>query len=478
MQTRPISSRIQGLFCLLARTLLAPVTAWSDNWDWGLRAGVNAEYDDNPTLIADERQARLIRLPDGSLALVNPEREIESTFRMLGSLNLKLLQIKANRSIRLEPRVTRDYYTDSDQKDLESTDFNIPLTVSWQDPRFTRSVNFRYAERNVLSDDPTVLDTGDGQDLFRADDKLTTYTASGFATWSATLRDSFNLSAGYVDNDYDLDYTGRADTESYNASLGYTRSITRRLAVGASVSYFTSEAERLACFPDFGLPSPSFEPCRGSDINVRFFNNFDTTSYNANLTYSFSENTSFRGEIGKSKNDQELISKTLSNIEFISDESSSRTDNFELQLSRTFERGEITLTARRSLRPAADGSTLDADSLNLEGEYELNERIKAEWGLRGEKSENVRLSDIDDSRLVPERKNFTGDLRLNYQLTRKWSINLGYKYRWRDNESVTSPVFNDPIFGPIRVPPFIESFSANSNTYTLGVFYAFKQIQQ
>ena len=189
----------RGWLLVCAACVPATVSA-ATPWDWGLRNGITARYDDNPTLRSDDE--------------LFGDQEIDSTFAILASADLELQQIKDNRTINIAPRVTRDYYTDSDNSDLESTDYDIPLTITWAAPRFSRGISASYQERSILSDDNTILDNGGGTaNRLRADDKLTTYFFNANANWAITPRDSVTVLGGYGRNDYDLDFTGRADSD-------------------------------------------------------------------------------------------------------------------------------------------------------------------------------------------------------------------------------------------------------------------------
>jgi hypothetical protein len=124
---------------LLITLSLSCTQALAGAWNYGAQAALNSNYSDNPTLADDDREA-------------------ESLFSMVGTYKMDIEWSEPGRNFSIEPRVTRDYYPDSANSELESTDYFIPGNFSVYGNKSSFNMTFDYREQNILSSESAVLD--------------------------------------------------------------------------------------------------------------------------------------------------------------------------------------------------------------------------------------------------------------------------------------------------------------------------------
>lgn len=232
-----------AVWLLVAGSLLTPAAA--DEWNYAARAGLSSVYDDNPTLTEDSN--------------------IDSTFRFLAFYEMDIETRRDNTVFEISPRVSRDYYPDSEDSDLESTDYEITGTWSTVTPTSRWNVNFRTSEENILSTD-TVAETGITDTT--ADDSRTIYSVSPSVTWTPTPKDSLIFGLNWNKIDFDKDFTNRNDSETTGANFSYLRAITQKQSLGLTGRVTSSERDNTRCtlytyYIDDAVaaPRPSEPPC-------------------------------------------------------------------------------------------------------------------------------------------------------------------------------------------------------------------------
>ena len=104
------------LRCTSGSCGLSPADA--ANWNYGTRVGLSSEWNDNP-------------------ALQDDRFDFDSTFKFLAVYEGDFERRDDNTTLSFRPRVTRDYYPDSQFSNLETTDFFLPGSFSLRRP--TRS---------------------------------------------------------------------------------------------------------------------------------------------------------------------------------------------------------------------------------------------------------------------------------------------------------------------------------------------------
>jgi hypothetical protein len=433
---------------LLITLTLSCTQVLAGAWNYGARVGLNSNYSDNPTL-ADE------------------DRESDSLFKMLAAYNMDIEWSEPGKSFTIEPRVTRDYYPDSANSELESTDYFIPGNFSVYGKKSSLNMTFDYREQNILSSDSAVLDSLDTTN-FRADDTRTQYGIGGAYTFNATEQDQVFLSGNWSKSDFDLDYTGRNDNDSYFFSGSYSHSLSPRYGVGFGLTYSSFKAEGNNCAPPDPArpidPLLSFDPCPNTRVNI--FNESETDNYSVTLNFSaqLTPNTKLTAKYGQ----QSSTSKT--SINYIADGSpyipETDTDQdgetYDIGLNGEFERYSYNFSAGRSIKPSQTGSANNTTNLTLRQQYEFSEKLTGTLDLRGSERESV-LRESDDTNLDSRKtRTLEANTRVNWRINRVWSVSFLYAYRYRDRDGTTG----------------VEKTKASSNRINFGITYIIKPKQR
>jgi hypothetical protein len=462
MPDHPVTNRYRGNLTsptirkLVAfAILLSSAQVLAGGWNYGARVGLNSNYSDNPTL-ADE------------------DRESDSLFKMLAAYNMDIEWSEPGRSFTIKPRVTRDYYPDSDKSELESTDYSIPGQFSVYGKKSSFNMTFDYQEQNILSSDSAVIDSFDTTN-FRADDTRTRYGIGGAYTFNATERDQVFLSGTWNKSEFDLDYTGRNDNESYFFSGSYSHNLTARYKVGFGLNYSSLKSEGNNCFAvltqediDNGVvlpPSLSFDPCQNTQVNIN--NKSETNNYSATLNFSaqLTPNTGLKLKYGQQTSDSKSSVKTTDGMPIYPETDSDQDgETYNFALDGQFERYTYNFSAGRKIKPSQQGSAQNTTTLTLRQQYDLSEKLTGIFSLRGSERESV-LSESDDTNLGSRKtRTFEADTKVQWKINRVWSVSLLYAYRYRNRDSV--PERN------------IEETTASSNRINFGITYIIKPKQR
>jgi hypothetical protein len=436
-------------------------------WDYGARVGISSNSNDNPTLRDDGE-------------------ETDSLFKMVANYSMDIEWAEAGRSFALEPRVTRDYYPDRDKSELESTNFYIPGRFTFTGQRHSYGLNFDYREQNVLSSESAVLDSPDSNN-FRADDTRTTYVLGINYNLILSPKDQLTLTGSYVNNDYDLDYTGRADSDGYTTLLNYNHSFSPRQRVGFGLTYATSDSEANDCLnqpPNSGVPpnevlrqypSPFLDPCRSDQVNIKRKNDSDNYSATFNYSVELTPTLSLSAKYGtrKSKNSTSLRDANGNNLiletldtgtgiftsEPINDgDTDSSGDTYDLSLQGTYERYDFNLGGTRRITPSQSGAPNNTTAISFAQGYEISEHLNVRLDLRGSERESV----LRDGSSAPSRKTriIESHLRLNWRLNRSWSLGGSYRFTHREVDEAPGLGFEDR--------------TASSNQLNLSINYIIK----
>ncbi|MGI9291341.1 MAG: hypothetical protein ACR2QG_08735 [Gammaproteobacteria bacterium] len=434
------------------------------SWDYGHRISLGANYSDNPTLADDDR-------------------DVDSLFKMLASYNLDIEWSEANRTFAMQPRITRDYYPDSDNSDLESTDYIIPGQFTILRDRGSLGLIFNFREQNILSTEAAIIDSPDTTN-FRADDTRNTYNLGFNYSYILTPRDQINIGASWLKTDFDLDYTGRADSDGYLANGSYSHSLTNRQSIGFSFNYFQSDSDALDCLNDVlgyedinGQPSASFDPCRDDQVNIKRETESDTFSATFNYRAVLTPTLEFSARYGRRKtNNESRVRDANGNLltvvvidpingpirvpAFTDFKTDSTGDTYDISLSGNYQRYRFDLGGTRTITPSSNGTPNNTTAIRLTQTYNLTQKASAKLILRGTEREDA----VREASNAPDRKTrtFEGDLRLSYRLSRKWNLGFGYKYRYRERDEAA-------LFG-------VQKQKASSNRFNLSINYILKQI--
>jgi len=415
------------------------------SWDYGANVGLNFNYNDNPTLADDDKDS-------------------ESLSKMLASYNMDIIWQEPGKRFTFEPRVTRDYYFDSDNSDLENTDFFLPGQYIISRARDSFGVNFDYRERNVLSEDSTILESSDSAN-FRADDTQTTYGLGINYNLILTPVDQLTFLGRWGKIDFDREFTGRNDSDNWNFSGTYSHNISARQSVGFGLNYSNFEAEGKNCLNFFTVVPPelSFDPCQPTQINA--VNNSETDNYSATLNYSvnLTPSLNFIAKFGKQKSESTTSIKDTNGNDLIpSTDTDQDGETYDFALNGDYQRYSFNLSAGRRVRPSTTGSAQNTTTLSLDQEYEITPKLTGKLLLEGIERESVIRESNDTDLADRKRRNYEGRLQLNWKIDRKWATVLRYTFRKKDFDRTAT----------------IDSIDATSNQINIGVTYSLKRIKR
>lgn len=429
---------------LLIYFVILPASAAT--WNNGTQLGLTSDWNDNPALADD---------------FINPE----GTFRFLASYDGVFERQAESSNFNLRPRVTTDYYPDSKFSNLQTTDLFLPGSFNYRRPRNIWTLSFNVSQQSVLSDEAT---TSQGAPIgtLQGDDTLTQLSLSPSTLWQITEKDELQFGLSYSISDYDLEFTNRSDTTSLAGNFSYRRSLNERHAVGLSGFLTTSDADRQALIPVAVVPPtipPTFVTIEGEVTN-------DSTSSYFTADYDFAISEASTLSISYGLQDSETESTT--NLESIGQEQSTgqltfSSTTYDIKYLNEFPRGRYSIGANRSVTlDITNGQPQDRYQISFDGEYKLTEKALGSWRLLAWQQEAVALQSIDENNLpVQFSRQLTyasAEVRMDWNLTRKWYINGRYEYRWRDTDQSLNNVDQDR--------------TATSNQLSIGITYVWKEL--
>jgi hypothetical protein len=444
MQLKRIFDACGTAFLLMT---FASQPASADKWNYGSRAGLNSDWNDNPALLNDN---------------IDPQ----STFRFLASYDGALERNDRNTTFSIKPRITRDYYPDRQFSNLETTDYFLPGSYAYRRPVTSWILSYNASRQSVLSNEETISQ-GAPAGTLQGDDTLTQLSLAPSVSWQVTEKDLLRLGANYGTNDYGLEFTGRSDTTSTGANFSYRRTLTERQAVGVSgvISSSNSDRRSRAIPVEINPPTdpPTFVFLEG-EIKTDSTSSYFTADYN----YAVSQTSTLQISYGIQDSTTETkaeINSTGQSRTFGSFNFNSTTYN--VSYASEGPRGDYTISASRDVTlDITNGQPQDRYQIQLGGRYKLTNRLTGSMRLLAWEQQAVALEALDenDSPVNISKKvtYASGEIRFDWNLTKKWYLNSRYEYRWRK----TDQSFDN----------FNQNLTAVSNQLSIGISYVWKDI--
>lgn len=422
-----------ALACALVSALGAG-TASAGQWENSNLAAIVGRYDDNPTLLPDAED------PD-------------STTLLVATYDSEFLYREPDRQYTFTPRIQGVYYPDRDFKDLDRIEYFLRANANFQGLRFNWGINGSYSSQSILSSedaDPENPDSDASGNFLRVDDTRDTLSIAPNFSWAMSERDQINGSVVYSVVDHELDFTGRADFDTYALNLNYQRSLSERHFVGVALGTYAVESEQLA-FTRIDLGGGMF----GTAISEL---EFDSDGRNASVTYTYlaSEKTSFNASLGRQETDLESRRILLGTTD--SFESSSRGTTYDVGFTTRGERWTFEGNASRRVSPNSNGTPSDRTQLQFKNTYRLTEKLTAALAAIGYKQNRTSASRTDNNDFL------RADFSLGWRLDRRWSASFIYTYRKRDPRSA------DLLGGAV---PARQNLVRTSDSVSLSLRYEF-----
>ena len=395
------------ILALTALTVtLAVQTAQADSWNTKANASVGWNYNDNPTLRSDDSPLKRKATSYGS-----------------SRATAVLEYATPNLAIEIAPQVTRSFYPNKEDKDLESTNIYLDTLTEYNLQRNSLDLILEYSNLSLLTDefgDGSADDpgTGDPGANFRVDDKVQRYDIS--PQWTHQLGEKNQVSVGMVffGSDYKLEKTNRADNQNKQVQISYNHNINSRMSFGISVLGRRFESEKLAPIPVI-------------DINLK--NSSDSVGVTLDLSYIWGERTNIGLNIGRTKTDskRDVLISADPTMPLISTSESGITNTiFNFIFNHTGYRNSYSVLISRGIVPSSLGIENTQTSINISLRRRLSERLTATLGLNGFDQESIN----SQQRAFDNKYRFlTANASLAWRFNRSWAASGVYTYRQNSN---------------------------------------------
>ena len=383
--------------------LLGASAASAQAWIFDPRIEVQGIYNDNNRLTPDKAQ------------------EIEVKGAAVDALVAFRKETQTN-TFEATPHIRSSWFPDASSE--ESTDKYFDLKGSHKGQRSIATIYAGFADESVVTSDLLLADfpginlgqtvSGDsGRVSVR--NRRQQYSLQPHFEFDWTERRHLTFDAHYVDTKYDDQLFEQIGYKDYGASAG--------------IKWNTSQR---ATF-EVDLVGAQFNPNDNSP---------DTTTYGvvAEWRMAPSQITSYYFRVGGNRSEQDIAGSSSSD--------STSSFNGGAGVAWNWQVTSLLIDVIRSTSPSSQGAIVNRDELRFLLNRDFSPRITGFVGLRG-----IRTNGIENagSTQVDERKYYTGRTGFAWHVTRAYSIEGAYEYKWQKYEG-------DPE-------------SANSNGVTLSVVY-------
>ena len=383
--------------------LLGASTAGAQAWIFDPRIELQGIYNDNNRLTADRGQ------------------EIDVTGAALDAL-VAFRKESQTDMFQATPHIRSSWFPDASSE--QSTDYYFDLQGSHKTQRSTSSIYAGFADESVVTSDLLLADfpginlgqtvSGDsGRVSVR--NRRRQYSIEPRAEFDWTERRHLTFDAHYVNTTYDNTLFEQVGYKDFGASAGIKWNTSQRTTfeVDAVGSQFRTD-DNAPHTTSTGLMA-EWRMAPSTITNYYFRLGGVRTEHDATGTLQSESKSSFNGGVGVAWN---------------------------------FQVTQLMIDALRSTSPSSQGALVNRDELRFSLNRDFSPRVAGFVGLRG-----IRTSGLSGSGTVPvqERKYYTGRTGFEWHMTRAYSLEGAYEYRWQKYEG-------DPT-------------NASSNGVTLSVVY-------
>jgi len=383
--------------------LLAASSASAQAWIYDPRIEVQGIYNDNNRLSPDKAQ------------------EIEAKGAAIDALVAFRKESEIN-TFEATPHIRSSWFPDAESE--ESTDKYFDLKGSHKGQRSFASIYAGFADESVITSDLLVADfpginlgqtvSGDsGRVSVR--NRRQQYSVQPHFEFDWTERRHLTFDAHYVDTSYEDQLFEQIGYKDYGARAGIKWNTSQRA---------TFEIDVLGA---------QFSPENDSP---------DTTTYGliAEWRMAPSQILSYYFRVGGSRAEQDIAGSASTR--------STSSFNGGAGVAWQFQVTRLLIDALRSTSPSSQGAIVNRDELRFSLQRDFSPRVTGILGLRG-----IRTNGLDGAGTtqVDERKYYTGRAGFEWHVTRAYSIEGAYEYRWQKYQG-------DPT-------------SASSNGVTVSVVY-------
>lgn len=383
--------------------LLGASAAGAQAWIFDPRIEVEGVYNDNNRLTPDKSQE--IEVKGAAIdAQVGLRKETQTN------------------TFEATPHIRSSWYPDAQSE--ESTDYYFELEGTHKGQRSLASINAGYADESVVTSDLLVADfpgvdlgqtaSGDsGRVSVR--NRRQQYSIQPHFEYDWTERRHLTFDAHYVDTTYDEQLFEQIGYKDYGGSAG--------------ILWNTSQRNTF----EISLVGAQFSP---NDTSP------DTSTYGlvAEWRMNPSQITSYYFRVGGNR--AELDSSGTSSGQ------STSSFNGGAGVAWNFQVTRVLIDALRSTSPSSQGAIVNRNELRFSLQRDFSPRVTGFLGFRGIHTSGVENVGTTE---VLERKYYTGRTGFEWHVTRAYSIQGAYEYKWQKYEG--------------------DVTNADSNGVTLSVIY-------
>lgn len=350
------------------------------------------------------------------------EKEIEDAQGMIFDVDVPMTYRTPTASASLRPRVVRSFYRDDEFSDLEDRDHYLTGSASQAFRRSFIGANYGYTDLSLRTSE--FEDNGSGLVPILNDDTQTRWYIQPYWQYQFTPANSLFLNGGYNEIRYHEERASRLfdyQVSDVNASFRHALNARHSVALQARFSKFDSENK-----------------------DIRVSNDSETNSLSLIYDYEFSEKTKITADIGwaRTKSDVQRPNSIDPDtgpfcdpafIEIFPCEFSSDSNNFvgNLTATRQLETTRYQFVIGQSITPNSNGTEVLRFSVDGKVNKNFTERLSGSLRIRA-----LTQNDVGDTERDLERDYVIGNVRLNYQFARRWSVYGHYKFTLDKEKSV------------------------------------------
>jgi len=340
--------------------------------------------------------------------------DVDSVWGTVFDVRLPMEYATQRSTVSLVPRLVYNFYPDSDDDDLEERDEYLTGTANWAGRRSSIGTGYGYSDLSLrtseFQDTDSLSPDGSGSADFFRDTQRRLYFQP---YWQYQLSNTnlVSLNTGYEEVRYDeLFTTNRRDYDFANVSGAFQHTLNERHAI-------TLQAR-----------STNFE----SENNRRTISS-DSKTNSLTLIYSYvwSDRTKLSVDLGWAKTKNETSQTDGLNLVFgrfctqvLPCEGESNSTNFVGNLTATHqsETTEYRIVVGQSITPNSTGAEVLRINVDALVKKKLSDRINAQISVVAFAQDSV--DNVDNA---ISRDYLSARLRLNYQLTRRWTVYSSYR---------------------------------------------------
>jgi len=427
-------------------TLGAPMMATAGGWEVDPEVTVSTRYNDNPTLQPE---------------FFNPISALSG----IAILRANISTTEANSAFELRPRIQTTYYPEKVFEELNRTDWFLNGSYNFNDALWAFTSGFSYDKQSVISSedsDPTDPGNGGSGNFFRVDDTREQFSFSPGISYRPTLRDTILLNGTFSSTDHKLDFTNRADFDTYGLSFNYQRALSNRHSVGFFATAYTTDSSRIGAvitcddgnFPSVcpGVPEESLILIPGE-----FINDSDGNSFNLSYSFDWTENTQLKLNFGRQETD--IISGVVIPAGSIETKSSFKSNQYLVGITSTRQLFDWEINASRSVQPNSNGTPSDKIQLQAQITTRHTPKLSSNIAAIGFRQTARNAAFARENEFVRL------DMTLTWRINRDFSLNGTYIFRNRDPEITRfdDGLEDNPSDNAVR----------KSNSFTLALRYKF-----